>query len=226
MQGIYRIRNKLNDKRYIGSTQDLEEGWKERRRALRKGKYHNIPLQRAWNKYGEENFVFEVEEEVVGDNKALLAREQIYLDEGFAFGSLYNMAKDASAPMRGRHHTGKTKQKMSRASKGKPKTEKHKRNISKSKKGKNNPNYGRSPSNETRIKRSRALMGNKNGVGNENAAKPYPAFLNVKTGKNILAGHDLRRMCIEKGLKYENMRNLARGHTQSTHNGWAKAKSN
>lgn len=118
MQGIYRIRNKINDKRYIGSTNDFEKGWKSRHRVLRRGIYHNIHLQRAWNKYGEENFVFEIEEVVAGDNEALLAREQGYLDEGFALGILYNIAKDASAPMRGQCHTEKTKQEMSEAMSG------------------------------------------------------------------------------------------------------------
>lgn len=126
MQGIYRIRNKINDKRYTGSTNDFEGHWEGYRKALRKGVFHNIHLQRAWNKYGECNFAFEVEEEVVGDSKALLAIEQIYLDEGFELGILYNIAKIAGGGdlgyhggMLGKSHTQKTKDKMSRAHKGK-----------------------------------------------------------------------------------------------------------
>jgi len=94
IQGIYRIRNKLDDKRYIGSTNDFENGWIGRRRTLRRGDFYNIHLQRAWNKYGEENFVFEIEE-VVEDTNALLSHEQIHLDDGFAKGILYNIARKA-----------------------------------------------------------------------------------------------------------------------------------
>lgn len=121
MQGIYRVRNKINDKRYIGSTNDFEKGWKSRCQVLRRGNYHNIHLQRAWNKYGEENFVFEIEEEVAGDNRALLAREQVYLDEWFPTGLLYNVAiivGGGAVRGKGWHQTEETLTKISKAKKG------------------------------------------------------------------------------------------------------------
>ena len=164
--------------RYVGSTQDLEQGWIDRRRALRKGKHHNIRLQRAWNKHGEENFIFEVEEEVVGDNKALLGQEQIYLDEGFELGILYNVARKAGGgnlgpevnqkiraglvkyyethdgPMKGKYHTEETKAQLSKANSG----ENH---PMYGKKGKDCPNYGKSPSEETKAKIRKTLTGYK-----------------------------------------------------------------
>ena len=93
MQGIYRIRNKLDDKRYIGSAQDFENGWIGRRRALRRGKHHNIRLQRAWNKHGEENFIFEVEEEV-DDEEAPFEGRLKDAGEGAASNAALSLAKE------------------------------------------------------------------------------------------------------------------------------------
>ena len=59
--GIYSITNKINGKMYIGQTiNDFEKRWGEHKRELRKNIHCNDKLQRAWNKYGEESFEFEV----------------------------------------------------------------------------------------------------------------------------------------------------------------------
>jgi len=60
ISGIYVIRNKVNGKRYIGSTNNIKRRWKEHACLLRKGKHDNSHLQRAWDKYGEDNFEFVV----------------------------------------------------------------------------------------------------------------------------------------------------------------------
>lgn len=57
--GIYGIRNKLNDKIYIGKTQMNFGDRRDCHFACLNGGYHDNPhLQKAWNKYGEENFEF------------------------------------------------------------------------------------------------------------------------------------------------------------------------
>lgn len=58
--GIYKITNKINGKFYIGSSKDLTRRKKDHFRLLKKGISHSIILQRAVNKYGLENFVFEI----------------------------------------------------------------------------------------------------------------------------------------------------------------------
>jgi group I intron endonuclease len=78
MIGIYRIKNLVNDKCYYGSSKNIEKRWRIHKNHLNGGKHHNIPLQRAWNKYGENNFSFEVIEEC--NETILLEREQHYLD--------------------------------------------------------------------------------------------------------------------------------------------------
>ena len=78
MIGIYRIRNLKNDKCYYGSSKNIDKRWKRHINELKKGIHHSVPLQRAWIKYSENNFIFEIVEEC--NEKELLLREQHYLD--------------------------------------------------------------------------------------------------------------------------------------------------
>lgn len=58
--GVYQIRNLTNHKLYIGSTINLRRRWFNHQSDLVQNKHHSIKLQRAWNKYGADVFVFEV----------------------------------------------------------------------------------------------------------------------------------------------------------------------
>ena len=58
--GIYKIVNLKNGKFYIGSTKHLYRRKKEHFRLLAQNKNHCKILQRAYNKYGELNFSFEI----------------------------------------------------------------------------------------------------------------------------------------------------------------------
>lgn len=78
MIGVYRIKNKINEKCYYGSSKYIEKRWQRHKNELRKNKHINDLLQRAWNKYGEDNFIFEIVEECNVNN--LLEIEQKYLD--------------------------------------------------------------------------------------------------------------------------------------------------
>jgi group I intron endonuclease len=78
MIGIYRIKNLINKKCYYGSSKNIEKRWKKHKNELRKNKHINVILQRAWNKYTEENFVFEIIEEC--EESALFEIEQKYLN--------------------------------------------------------------------------------------------------------------------------------------------------
>lgn len=79
MKGIYRIRNTLNNNSYIGSSKDLDKRFKTHIRTLRNFTHHNIYLQRAFNKYGEDAFVFECLEEVDSVDD-LFKREEYYIN--------------------------------------------------------------------------------------------------------------------------------------------------
>jgi group I intron endonuclease len=78
MIGIYRIKNLKNKKCYYGSSKNIEKRWRTHLNNLKNGKHHNAHLQRSWDKYGEDNFVFELVEEC--GETILLELEQKYLD--------------------------------------------------------------------------------------------------------------------------------------------------
>lgn len=60
MIGIYKITNKLNGKAYIGQSNDIERRFKEHQQ---KGESSRIPLDIAIQKYGKDNFIYEIIEE-------------------------------------------------------------------------------------------------------------------------------------------------------------------
>ena len=71
--GIYKIRNILNNKCYIGCAKNFEIRYTKHLSSLKNQKGVNKHLQNAWNKYGEENFVFEIIEAIdfIEDKKEL-----------------------------------------------------------------------------------------------------------------------------------------------------------
>lgn len=74
MGAIYKITNKINGKIYIGKTEreNPEIRWQEH---LRHANKLDLPLYRAINKYGKENFCFEVIEQC---NNFQLDEREIY----------------------------------------------------------------------------------------------------------------------------------------------------
>ncbi len=63
MVGVYIIRHVESGRCYVGSSKNIQVRWNKHREDLRKGKHHSPTLQRAWNKYSETAFLFEVVEE-------------------------------------------------------------------------------------------------------------------------------------------------------------------
>jgi group I intron endonuclease len=77
--GVYQIRCNTNGKIYIGSAVNLPVRWADHRRNLRQSAHRNKHLQKAWNKYGEENFEFTVLDYVTP--AFLLRAEQQWIDK-------------------------------------------------------------------------------------------------------------------------------------------------
>ena len=76
--GIYQIKNKVNSKVYIGSSNNIKRRWQKHKALLRHNKHQNSHLQAAWNKYGEDNFIFSIIELCSIDS--LLDREQYFIN--------------------------------------------------------------------------------------------------------------------------------------------------
>lgn len=55
---VYEIRNKENNRVYIGSTVDLEKRWSSHRAALKGGYHSNKELQKDYDKFGINSFEF------------------------------------------------------------------------------------------------------------------------------------------------------------------------
>lgn len=108
--GIYHILNRKNGKEYVGSAVDFYARIWLHKKQLRSNCHHSIKLQRAWNKYGESCFIFEMIEKC--DSDQLIALEQVWIDKKDAYRNGYNSRPLANS-MLGFKHSKETKRKIS-----------------------------------------------------------------------------------------------------------------
>ena len=128
--GIYQTRNLITNDAYIGQTIELSTRRYGHFRLLAEGKHHNPILQNSYNKYGKDNFLFEVL--LFCDIDKLDHFEQLLIN---IHKPRYNIRKDATSN-RGHKTTDETKRKISDAQKGRKFSEEHRNNISVARKGK------------------------------------------------------------------------------------------
>lgn len=147
MAVIYRIKNLINNFCYYGSAYSFPLRVYKHKNLLNKNKHCNLILQNAWNKYGEENFKFEIIEEAL-EKSNLLEREQFYLD---FFNPEYNISKVAGGGnIYGEYLPLRVKNKISKTtSDGR-------------RKGENHSQFGTKRSDKTKNKISNSLKGEKN----------------------------------------------------------------
>ena len=166
----------------IGQTNDIHRRWGQYKTLLRRGAHDNLHLQRAWNKYGENNFCFEIialcptlqldDEEIkfiqiykatdrrCGYNIALGGHRPIVSQETKARLKVTNGGVNNG--FWGKTHSAESKQRMRDAQKGE-KSHMFGKSLSKDAKEKLRLYHlGRSCSEETRKKLREAKMGSKN----------------------------------------------------------------
>ncbi|QDS37588.1 GIY-YIG nuclease family protein [Brevibacillus brevis] len=98
--GVYQIKNTQNQKIWISATRNLKT-MNGKLFTLKIGSHINKQLQREWNEYGEEAFVFEVlevlkkkEDGYFDEKDALKKLEQKWLDQLQPYGERgYNQEK-------------------------------------------------------------------------------------------------------------------------------------
>ena len=138
--GIYCIENTKNNKKYIGSSIDIERRLVGHRCKLNAGEHENENLQNSYFKYGKENFRFFILEETLEENLVERENNFIYLYDTISRSKGYNM-KDASGrelreesrKKMSRTHTEEEKRIVSEKMKGIPKTEEWKNKVRKPK---------------------------------------------------------------------------------------------
>jgi group I intron endonuclease len=122
--GVYKIVNTVNGKTYVGSaSHSILKRWRVHKFELRRGSHTNQHLQRAWIKYGEDSFVFEIVETVKPDK--CREREQYWLN---LLNPEYNILKIAGSAS-GYKHTPESLEKMRIASTGRKQSESARKKI-------------------------------------------------------------------------------------------------
>jgi len=161
---IYAIKNRVNGHAYIGSTTNYKSRWHTHRSTLRRGVHHSFVLQRAWDKYGESAFDFQVLLVCPKTQRTQYETLCMPLQE-------YNILRTPTECLvrGGWSHSAEFKAKMSALNKGKVLSEEHKAKISASAMGRTYDEafkakararqLGVSPSAETRSRLSVANTG-------------------------------------------------------------------
>lgn len=241
--GIYEIYNTVTKKRYIGSTtRDFKKRWGGHRHRLRKNKHHSKHLQNTWNKYGEDNFEFRIIEFCKPEH--CIQREQWWMDlYGVADRNYgYNLAcfagntvghtvseelknklrnlKKGNKYALGRKRSDETKQKIRLAKLGTKHSEEYCRKRSLMFKGENNPNYGKTHTEETRRKISERLKGNINCKGRilsdeskikmRNSRSVYVYVITTPSNEEIIT-NSLREFCKSNKLDRSSFQEILKG---------------
>lgn len=167
--GIYCIENKINGKKYIGQSVHIHRRWCEHRCELNHNTHDNDYLQKAWNKYGADNFEFNIIE--LCDVTDLDNKECYYISlyNTFDRDYGYNLILGGGT---NRTISEETREKLRQANK--------RRKTFPNMSGENNPMFGLHLSEETKEKIRKSRIGQK-------ASKETKAKLSqLRTGeKNV-----------------------------------------
>lgn len=125
--GIYRFYNKINGKSYVGKSVDLRHRYTEHVNLLNKNLEPCTILNRAWEKYGSENFGYEVLCVCSRDELDDKEKEYIALFDSFKNG--YNCTLGGGGIL-GYRHSEAAKEKIGLAFRGKKLSDEHKKKMS------------------------------------------------------------------------------------------------
>lgn len=79
LKGIYKITNLINNKVYIGSSNNLKQRLRQHKSFLKLNQHCNKHLQTSYNKYSSKNFSFNILE-IIDDETLLDKKEQYYIN--------------------------------------------------------------------------------------------------------------------------------------------------
>lgn len=128
MTGIYEIKCKIDGKTYIGQAVDISKRIRKHLNNLRNGRHWNLHLQRAFTKYGENNFEFNVlcecERENLNDNEKLFISKFNSSDERYGFNKndggeqILRDYSGSNNPFYGKRHSQEFRERLSKINKG------------------------------------------------------------------------------------------------------------
>jgi group I intron endonuclease len=148
---IYALKNKINNKIYIGQT------WRTPEERMRDNYVSCLKIYNAIKKHGKDNFYYEILS-ICYDQKNADILESYFIKKYDTIKNGYNICLGgANGVMKGRKHTDEAKAKISNASKNISDETRIKR--SESLFGKNNPFYGKKHTDDTKAKISLASKG-------------------------------------------------------------------
>lgn len=152
--GVYEIINKINGKKYIGQSINVLTRWKDHIHALNRGDSSCRLLQRAWHKYGADNFVFNILEECAEDQ--LDSVEIKYIQQFDTVKNGYNIESGGNVQ---KHLSEETKEKLRQSHLGKVQSEETRHKRSEAMRGEKNPMYGRHHTEEVKRRISECNSG-------------------------------------------------------------------
>ena len=195
--GVYAIRNTSNGKCYVGSTGKLTIRWGQHKYDLTRGRHFNPHLQNAWNKYGEESFVYEVLEHCSKEDLLLREEQWITYLQSYKDANGYNLCKTPRASRLGCKASEKTIAKMKVALSG----EKH-------------PMWGKHLKDITRKKISKAQLG----IAKPSSGAKKEYMLVSPTGNQTIV-RGLREFCRTNNLPLSIMWRVVNGK-KDEYKGW------
>ena len=209
-QGIYKITNLINDKFYIGSAINFTNRWNAHVWHLRNNKHINKHLQSSWNKYGENNFKFEVID-IIENSNLLIRKEQAYMN---ILKPNYNICKIAGSIL-GIKRSEETKKKMSESLKGRIISKETRDKISKTLKGRK----GFLHSKETKLKLSNLKKGKLTPNLLKLIESKRKSIQLIDDSENIIkVFKSLREASVELNISQSLISRVANGERSHTHN--------
>jgi group I intron endonuclease len=211
---IYRLKNTVNNKSYIGVTNNFKKRIREHSYAS-----NNYKISRAIRKYGWENFEYTQIDHSISHEYAYKTLEKMYIIFYDTFYNGYNSTLGGEGSV-GHTFSEKTREKMRLKKLGRKLSSKHKEKISIA-------NKGRLFSQETREKISKKLKNNKNFLGktfSEETKKVLSEkkalnYVLISPKGNIIEVHNMRKFCLENNLSASAMSRVISGKAKH-HKGW------
>lgn len=223
--GIYQIRNLINNKIYVGSTNNFKRRKNDHFRKLIKNNHRNVRLQNSFNKHGCDNFVFEILEKIENTSE-LLQIEDYWIQKLNSKKNGYNIADARGGDMISNHPNEKEIRKVIGKSLSKimQSMTQEERSLKYGKFGKDNHGYGKPRSQETLNKMNKSMSGENHWFYGKTLSKEHVEKIALKNKgkkrteqvKQLLSSqktggkNPMAVSCTVDGIKYQTITEAAK----------------